>query len=130
MRSIGRRALGLVVLSLSVLSCGGTDQALTTDSRPLYDRLATLLSGASFTPPIYRSATEASPATTYVVDGQETVTASDVLVIGAVQSVEGVAAWSYAAGPSEEGEPDRVERLALNDPQANIDVVSVTVRVE
>lgn len=126
----GRRIAVLAALCLSIVACGGTDPATIADGRPLYDRLTTVLSSASFAPPIYRSAIEAAPSTKFVVDGRESMTVSDALVIGSVQSVVGATAWSFSAGPQVEGGPNTVKRLSFNDPEGDIDVVAVTLRVE
>jgi hypothetical protein len=120
----------LAVLSIFVLACGGEKSAQSTDGRLLYERLGSLFSSASFAPPIYRSAIEAAPATTFVVDGERTMTASDAFAVGTVQSLAGVAAWSFAAGPNVADGPSAVRQLPFNDPGADIDVAAVTLRVE
>ena len=79
----------------------------------------------------YSSPLEATPLTTYVIDGEEKPNpVSDLFVVGTILNVTGGMGYSWTGGPQEEGGQPTEETHAFNHEDAWLSTVHLTVSIE
>lgn len=85
---------------------------------------------ASFLPPLYRTAREAMPTTSFKVDGKPQSPVSDLFVVGRVASIDEGRSFSWPNGPQVQGGPATQEEHPFNAPKSQISTISMQVDVE
>jgi hypothetical protein len=116
-------------LSLSVtVACSRQ----TRSSPPsLAERIDQRLEMASLSPPLYKTATEAMPTTSFQLAGQaEPVYASDLFVVGRVVEIVPESSFAWPGGPSIVGEPSNEKKLPFNGSGAEISDIAFSVSVD
>jgi hypothetical protein len=119
----------IAVLLFAASSCG-EESAIKADNRPIAEQIVDMRSTGDFDQVPYRSAVEATPKSTIVIDGVVQRPPSDLLVLGKVTAVEPSRSYSWPGGPQVVGGPSTRVEHAFNAPEAWISTVTVEVAVE
>lgn len=112
-------------------ACSGGSNAPDLSSAPVAEQIVAATGHASTVSTWYSSPVEATPLTTYVIDGEEKPNpVSDLFVVGEVRSVTGGMGYSWPEGPQEEGGEPTAATHAFNHEDAWISTVHLTVAIE
>jgi len=122
-------AVTVVALSLVAGSCGGGDRS-DVSAAPVVEQISALSESASYDQPLYASPVEATPLTNFVVDGEPVGSASDLLVVGTVRTVNAGQGYSWPGGPQVEGEDSTRVVHDFNSSEAWISTIHLVVDVE
>lgn len=126
---------GLLVGIFGVLlclmnSCGKDGQRPDLASAPLTDQIIEFNSSVSYEWPLYRSALETTPRTTFVVDGETVGPVSDLFAIGRVLEVTAGNGYSWPGGPQVAGEPSNRVAHSFNSTESWVSSVHLSVSIE
>ena len=112
-------------------SSGGSDSSEHDSSAPVAEQIGAATGHALTVSTWYSSPVEATPLTTYVIDGDEKPNpVSDLFVVGTVLSVNGGMGYSWPDGPQEAGGEPTEATHAFNHEDAWISTVHLTVSIE
>ena len=128
-----RASLVGVVFLVAVVSaaCASGDSAPDLSSAPVARQIVAATGHASTVSTWYSSPLEATPLTTYVIDGEEKPNpVSDLFVVGTVLNVTGGMGYSWPDGPQEAGGEPTEKSHAFNHEDAWISTVHLTVSIE
>ena len=128
-----RKSLAGVAFFVAVASaaCASGGSAPDSSSAPVAEQIVAATSHASTVSTWYSSPVEATPITTYVIDGEEKPDpVSDLLVVGEVLSVTGGMGYSWPDGPQEVGGEPTEATHGFNHEDAWISSVHLTVSIE
>lgn len=119
------------LMAVAAAACSGGSGGPDLSSASVAEQIVAATGHASTESTWYSSPVEATPLTTYVIDGVEKPNpVSDLFVVGAVQSVAGGMGYSWADGPQEEGGEPTEATHAFNHEHAWISTVHLTVAIE
>jgi hypothetical protein len=127
----------VVALSLAVPAVGATGCASSSSHKSSESSATTLTSAiehrldtADLLPPLYHSLREAMPTTAFKVKGRADLQyASDLFVVGTVESVDEGKSFAWPNGPQIVGQPSTTQQLPYNDPSAQISDIMLRVTV-
>ena len=131
-RALGKSLIGVAFLVAAVsAACAGGNSAPDSSSAPVARQIAAATGHASTVSTWYTSPLEATPLTTYVIDGEEKPNpVSDLFVVGTVLSVTGGMGYSWPDAPQEVGGEPTEETHAFNHEDAWLSTVHLTVSIE
>lgn len=118
-----------MALSLVAGACGGGGRS-DVSAAPVVEQISALSESASYDQPLYASPVEATPLTNFVVDGEPVGSASDLLVVGTVRTVNAGQGYSWPGGPQVEGEDSTRVVHDFNSSEAWISTIHLVVDVE
>ena len=133
-RALGKSLIGVAFLvAAASAACASGNSAPDLSSAPVARQIVAATGHASTlsVSTWYSSSLEATPLTTYVIDGEEKPNpVSDLFVVGTVLSVTGGMGYSWPDGPQEAGGEPTEKSHAFNHEDAWISTVHLTVSIE
>ena len=131
-RTLRKSLVGVASLvAVACVACTGGDSAPDLSSAPVAKQITAVTGHASTTITWYSSPLEATPLTTYVIDGKEKPNpVSDVFIVGTVLDVTGGMGYSWPSGPQELGGQPTETTHTFNHEDAWLSTVHLTVSIE
>ncbi len=120
----------LVVLIVIASACGGGVHKSESTGISLTDKIEEFNSSVSYERPLYSSALETTPRTTFVVDGKTVGPASDIFVVGRVVKVTAGNGYSWPGGPQVVGEPATRKTHVFNSTDSWLSTIHLSIAVE
>jgi hypothetical protein len=120
----------LVALIFTATACGGGVQEPKSSALSLADKIEEFNSSVSYEWPLYSSALQTTPRTTFVVDGRAVGPVSDLFVIGRVTKVTAGNGYSWSGGPQVVGEPPNREVHKFNSNDSWLSTVHLSIAIE
>ena len=112
-------------------ACASGNSAPDLSSAPVARQIVAATGHASTVSTWYSSPLEATPLTTYVIDGEEKPNpVSDLFVVGTVLNVTGGMGYSWPGGPQVVGGQPTEELMQFNHEDAWLSTVHLTVSIE
>ena len=131
-RVLGKSLIGVAFLvAVASAACASGDSGPDLSSAPVARQIVAATGHASTVSTWYSSPVEATPLTTYVIDGEEKPNpVSDLFVVGTVLSVDGGMGYSWPDGPQVAGGEPTEATHGFNHEDAWISTVYVTVSID
>ena len=112
-------------------ACASGNSAPDSSSAPVARQIVAATGHASTVSTWYSSPLEATPLTTYVIDGEEKPNpVSDLFVVGTVLNVTGGMGYSWPGGPQVVGGQPTEELMQFNHEDAWLSTVHLTASIE
>lgn len=131
-RTHRKSLIGVALLAaIASSSCADSNSPPDLSTAPVATQIVAVTGHASTVSTWYSSPLEATPLTTYVIDGEEQPNpVSDLLVIGTVRAVTGGMGYSWPDGPQVVGGQPTEATHAFNHQDAWLSTVHLTVSIE
>lgn len=131
-RTFWKFSIGVALLAaVALVSCARGGSAPDLSSAPVAEQIIAVTGHASTVSTWYSSPLEATPLTTYVIDGEEqSDPVSDLFVVGTVLDVTGGKGYSWSDGPQEEGGRLTEATHEFNHSDAWLSTVRLTISIE
>jgi len=119
----------MIILLILVSACGGRQNSESANDS-LIDKIEQFNSSVSYEWPIYSSALETTPRTTFIVDGEQFGPVSDLFVVGKVKAVTAGNGYSWPDGPQAVGQPPTRKIHEFNSADSWMSTILLSVAVE
>ena len=125
------RCLAGALLFVGSASCASDNGASSSPGVPVAQQIVEVTANATLAPTWYSSPLEATPLTTFTIDGVEQAEAvSDLFVVGTVDSVTAGAGYSWPTGPQKTGGQATTKIHSFNHPDAWMSTIHLNVSVD
>lgn len=123
-------SFALVTLIIIATACGGGAHQSRSSDLSLTDKIKEFNSSVSYEWPLYSSALQTTPRTTFVVDGRTVGPVSDLFVVGRVIQVAAGTGYSWPGGPQVVGEAPTREVHEFNSNDSWLSTVHLSIAIE